>query len=104
MHPEPTHLPVPAKVAATSLLKSLAAELAAVGVLEVWLFGSVARGDDGADSDIDIAIRVTKPRFAAKIAAEDILRPCFERHVDVALLPFTERLSYIANDDLVRVV
>ena len=41
----------------------------------MWLFGSVARGDDGPDSDIDIAIRVTKPRFAAKIAAEDILRP-----------------------------
>ena len=51
-------LRAPAKARATALLRSLKGELAALGISEAWLFGSVARGDDGPDSDIDIAIKV----------------------------------------------
>ena len=46
----------PAKARATALLRSLKGELAALGISEVWLFGSVARGDDGPDSDIAIKV------------------------------------------------
>ena len=49
-------LRAPAKARATALLRSLKGELAALGISEVWLFGSVARGDDGPDSDIAIKV------------------------------------------------
>ena len=98
-------LHAPAKAAATALLKSMASELAAAGVLELWLFGSVARGDDGPDSDVDIAIRVGKPLLESKFAAQAILRSRFERPVDVALLPLADRLRFMgAEEDLVRVL
>ena len=96
------NLQAPAKAAATTLLRAMAAELAAVGVRELWLFGSVARGDDGPNSDI--AIRVGKPMLKAVFAAEDILSSRLGRRVDVATLPFTERLRFMgAEQDLVRV-
>lgn len=98
------NLQAPAKAAATTLLRAMATELAAVGVRELWLFGSVARGDDGPDSDIDIAIRVGKPMLKAVFAAEDILSSRLGRRVDVATLPFTERLRFMgAEKELVRV-
>ena len=38
-------------------LRSHEAELRRLGVAQLSLFGSVARGDDGAESDVDIAAR-----------------------------------------------
>ena len=100
-------LRAPAKVRATALLRSLKGELAALGISEVWLFGSVARGDDGPDSDIDIAIKVREgQKYASvvKFSAARLLQQRLERPVDMALLPFGERLATMAGEDLVRVI
>ena len=94
----------PARAAVTKLLRSLSADLAAFGVAELWLFGSVARGDDDEDSDIDIAARLVDPFvFEAEYDIAAFLRKHFTRHVDFATLPFGERLAATANEDLVRV-
>ena len=110
-------LRAPAKARATALLRSLKGELAALGISEVWLFGSVARGDDGPDSDIDIAIKVGAIKVGAikvgegqkyasvvKFSAARLLQQRLGRPVDMALLPFGERLATVAGEDLVRVI
>ena len=95
----------PARAAATELLHSLSDELARLGADEVWLFGSVARGDDREDSDIDIAVRLRDPFvFEAEYDIADFLRANFPRHVDFATLPFSKRLAATAGEDLVRVL
>ena len=105
-------LRAPAKARATALLRSLKGELAALGISEVWLFGSVARGDDGPDNDIDIAIKVgaikvgegQKYASVVKFSGARLLQQRFGRPVDMALLPFGERLATVAGEDLVRVI
>ena len=102
---QPLH--APAKAGATALLRSLKGELAALGISEVWLFGSVARGDDGPDSDIDIAIKVGEGQEYAsvvKFSAARLVRQRLGRPVDMALLPFGKRLATVAGEDLVRVI
>ena len=107
---QPLH--APAKARATALLRSLKGELAALGISEVWLFGSVALGDDGPDSDIDIAIKVgaikvgegQKYASVVKFSAARFLQQRLGRPVDMALLPFGERLATVASEDLVRVI
>jgi predicted nucleotidyltransferase len=41
-------------------LRSLEPELRRAGILKMALFGSVARGDAHADSDVDLAVEVDK--------------------------------------------
>lgn len=41
---------------ATAILKAREPELKALGVLSASIFGSVARGDAGPDSDVDVAV------------------------------------------------
>ncbi len=43
------------------ILRSHAAELREAGVKSLKLFGSVARGESGPDSDIDILVEFSKP-------------------------------------------
>jgi predicted nucleotidyltransferase len=43
-------------------LRGHAAELRALGVARLWLFGSLARGDAGADSDVDVVIAIPSGR------------------------------------------
>jgi uncharacterized protein len=38
------------------------AELRALGVSRLWLFGSLARGEAGADSDVDVMIAIPRGR------------------------------------------
>lgn len=45
---------------ATEALKALEPELKALGVVSVSIFGSVARGDAGPDSDVDVAVRLSE--------------------------------------------
>ena len=54
--------------------------VAAVDPLEVILFGSVARGEDGPDSDIDLLV-VLDHIEAGREAADDGAHPLGDRHV-----------------------
>ncbi len=45
-----------------SCLRAHAAELRARGVLHAGVFGSVARGEDGPDSDVDVAVELDPAR------------------------------------------
>lgn len=45
---------------ATNTLRSVESELKAIGVLGASLFGSVARGESGPNSDIDVAVRLAE--------------------------------------------
>lgn len=54
------------------------ADLRALGVERLWLFGSLARGDAGAHSDVDLMIKVAatesfrcsiSPRFGSRCAS-----------------------------------
>ena len=94
----------PARDAATALLREMSGELALLGVTELWLFGSVARGDDDDASDLDIAVR-TVDRFdiAIRFDVQDFLQAQFGRHVDLTTLPMDERLASVATEDLVKV-
>lgn len=40
-------------------LRQHQAELRSAGVVKLSLFGSVARGDDGPESDVDVAVKLT---------------------------------------------
>ncbi len=49
------------------------------------IFGSVARGEDTANSDVDLLVRLSKPvGFIEFIALEDTFREIFGRNVDLA--------------------
>ncbi|HEX9503457.1 MAG TPA: nucleotidyltransferase family protein [Patescibacteria group bacterium] len=65
------------KVKAIPILKKYGAEYAAV-------FGSVARGDDRPDSDIDFVVRLSRPVGFFKLSAlETSLEQILQRPVDL---------------------
>lgn len=74
-----------------------AAMRAAPGVVAVWLYGSVARGQDGAASDMDLAV-----------VAEKDARQRIEETIRDALSGFEEELAFSASvltvdvDDVTR--
>ena len=43
-------------------LKAHERELRAAGVIQLSLFGSVARGEAGANSDVDVAVKIDRKR------------------------------------------
>jgi hypothetical protein len=47
---------------ALRIIRAHEAELRALGVSRLWLFGSLARGEAGADSDVDIMIAIPRGR------------------------------------------
>lgn len=71
-------------------------------IVELWLFGSQARGDDKPESDVDLAIRMTGDRGNALglyIVKEQIweaeLAAIAGRSVDLELLGFSDELDGI---------
>lgn len=59
-------------------------ELHAMGLERVDLFGSYARGDQGADSDIDLLLTFrSPPSLSQLVAARDRLTALLGRKVDV---------------------
>lgn len=97
-------LPCPAKGRVVSLLRELSGELALLGVTSIALFGSVARGDDTLESDVDIAVRVTNANsLMAFTHVAELLEVHCNRHVDVVPLPLPRSLNATAGDDLVIV-
>lgn len=66
-------------------LKKLRAACDANGVAMLGIFGSVARGEDTANSDVDLLVRLGKPvGFVEFIALEDTFKEIFGRDVDLA--------------------
>ena len=95
----------PAKAGATALLRELAGELALLGVTSVYLFGSVARGDDTDESDLDIAVATVAPDdLMIDVHARELVEVHCGRPVDVAALPLPHPLRKYVGNDLVRVV
>jgi predicted nucleotidyltransferase len=74
-----------------------AALAAGPGVLALWLFGSVARGDDRADSDVDLAF-VAEPEALSRLA--DVIRDALV--VPAERLGFSPSVVALATDDVVR--
>jgi uncharacterized protein len=83
-----------------SALRAHEAELKQAGVASLSLIGSAARGDDRADSDVDVVVRLTADAQRGGFAyfgRMDRLRQRLEvilaRHVDLIAEPIeTERL------------
>lgn len=96
-------LPCPAKDGVLALLRELAPELALMGVIRIGLFGSVARGDDTPDSDIDVAAQVVDDDFVAHIHIADMIEVHCNRHVDVVPLPLRYPLTRTAAHELIEV-
>jgi len=56
------------------IIEGIRAAAAKVGVAAAWLYGSVARGEDGADSDLDLAVVASRDLGVEKAALRDALR------------------------------
>ena len=98
-------LPTPAKDAVVDLIRDLAGELALLGVTKVALFGSVARGEDTPESDIDIAVATVEPaNFMIRVHVRDLVQTSCGRRADVVRLPLAYPLSATATEDLVDVI
>ena len=79
-------------------LRALEPELRAVGVCHVSVFGSVARGDDSASSDVDLAVDLTPGSapngFQFVVYVERLknkLAAALRRDVDIVILPARRR-------------
>jgi predicted nucleotidyltransferase len=78
---------------------------AACGAYEVWLFGSVARGEERADSDIDFLVTLEAGRTLLDLARlEESLEMILGRRVDVVTLEaLQEPIRSAALREAVRV-
>ncbi|KAA5596252.1 nucleotidyltransferase family protein [Blastochloris sulfoviridis] len=87
--------PPPDREAILATLRAHRRELEAMGVVGLALFGSVARGEAGPGSDIDLAVRMDRARLPASGFAclghldevRQRLSAWLGRTVDVVLLP-----------------
>lgn len=85
------------------LIQRAAAELKTAGALEVYVFGSVAKGKMGEDSDLDLAVSGLPPSIFYRMGAR--VSDLIGRSVDLIDLdqstPFTRYLR--SENELVRV-
>lgn len=56
------------------------------GIEKLALFGSVARGEQKEDSDIDICIQLQTPDYFTRMEIKEFLEQCLEVKVDVVSL------------------
>jgi len=95
------------KESAIRTLRAHEAELRALGVKRLSLFGSLARGEARVDSDVDLAVtlepgrRIGLFRYAA---LREQLADMLGRHVDIVSEPVTKtRLQARIDQDRVHV-
>ena len=96
----------PFKDAAIALLRAHADELRARGVTGVWMFGSVARGDDDEESDLDIAVSTDAEGIDASVVrlkAKRLTAELTGRAVDVARYPMQPQVARASRGEVVRV-
>ena len=53
------------------------------GVTQIGVFGSVARGEARPDSDVDIVVRMTKPRLFSMVHIKETLEEALQRRVEI---------------------
>ena len=53
------------------------------GILDIGVFGSMARDDAGEDSDVDVVLRIARPDLFILAGIKDELEERFERPVDI---------------------
>jgi len=53
------------------------------GILEIGIFGSIARGEDREDSDVDICIKTKTPDPFALVHIKEEIENRVQRHVDI---------------------
>jgi hypothetical protein len=56
---------------------------ASLGINRIGIFGSVARGENTDDSDIDIVVDVSNPSFAVMSKIRSLLQSLFDQDVDL---------------------
>ena len=61
------------------------ARLSALGVVELALFGSHARGDAGPQSDVDFLVELSEKSFDRYMDLKDFLQELLGRKVDLVL-------------------
>lgn len=67
------------------VMNKIRAACDAKGISMLGVFGSVARGEDTPNSDVDLLVRLGKPvGFVEFIALEDTFREILGRNVDLA--------------------
>lgn len=68
-------------------------------VRAAWLYGSVARAEDGADSDLDLAFLVSSPRVADQLR-EDLMPLEDSQHLRISVTALTPaELGALPDDD-----
>ncbi len=69
-----------------AVLAAALPQLRALGVSDVRLFGSVARGDSRPESDVDVLVHFgDTPSFSQYLAVSDLLTTVLRRPVDVVM-------------------
>ena len=53
------------------------------GLLDIGVFGSVARDDFGEDSDVDVVVRISKPDLFMLVGIKNELEERLHRSVDI---------------------
>jgi uncharacterized protein len=77
------------------------------GISSIWVFGSVARGDAGPDSDVDLAVEIDadrRPTLFTLAGLQDVLETRLGAKVDIGLRrDFRPRVAQAFERDAVRV-
>jgi predicted nucleotidyltransferase len=92
-----------------AIIESIAAEKPYLrkhfGVEEIALFGSYARGEENADSDIDILVSINKPSYSLLMGLYTYLENRLNKKVDLLRKGphVSERFLKHINNDLIYV-
>ena len=89
-----------------SMLRAHMQDLRAQGVLHVYVFGSLARGEQTADSDIDIAVRID-PEYRMGLTGlarlQRQLSNLLGGKIDITILPVCNgRLRQLLEKEAIR--
>lgn len=67
------------------------------GIIRLGIFGSVARGENTEDSDIDIVVEVDNPTLSTMYELRESLNSLFDCKVDLVRMRDTLRPMFLSN-------
>ena len=70
------------------------------GIMDIGVFGSVARDDAGKDSDVDVVLRISKPDLFVLAGIKVELEERLERRVDI--IAYRESMSRFLKNRIDR--